>query len=748
MIRPDALTDPDAPKEIPLEGIRAQGMLADELLAKEGVTLTQGGEPTFVPEDTSAPEWNLSALGEEKLRIAWKLSRELEKTLFPGAMILCSNGKHYPGEPIPRWKLTLLRSPGKGILWKDQKRLSYGAPAKAKAVSPRKFLSLLAAELGVPGSLHPVYEDVEAAMRSASLCGDGVPLPRYSRIKKGFIQPRWKTADRKRWQSFHRAAGWVLPLDHVENVWKTDRWESLDGGDLLLLPGSSSIGLRLPLHRLAPEALPRALTAEVKEGVLTLFLPPLATAEAFSLLVSAIEKTATELDSPPLSIEGYPPPDATGWESISVIPDPGVIEVNLPPAAGWKDLERTAVALFEAAGKSGLQGTRKLPSGETVATGGGGHLVLGGPDPDHNPFLLKPHLLPSFLRFIQHHPVLSYLFSGRFIGPSSQAPRIDESLFEIPYELEIALRALETMPSPADPVMVDAMLRNLLLDLHGNTHKAEVSVDKFFNPYMPNGRLGLVEFRAIEMAPDAPSFLAIHALWRALAAVFVTRPFAKPLIIWKGKLHNDFLLPSFLEQDLRDVISYLSEAGFGFEMDWFLPHFRFRFPLLAEASVGNARWSLRRAIEPWPLLGEQPTLSGTLIRCVDSSTERLEIRLQGDVSKLRIILNGFPLPLWDHPAGGLVGAVRFRSTLLPTCLHPQVAPHVPLEFEISDEKGIPLGLWHYHPASLPSEGRLSGLLPMKKALHKKQDASADATCEKARTLDLRALEPTVSGKIP
>ena len=742
-----SITTFDSSKEIPLEGLRAQGLLADSILTKEGLTLTQGGEPTFVPEETSAPEWNLSALGEEKLRLAWKLSRELEKTLFPGAMILCSNGKQYPGEPIPRWKLTLLRPPGKTILWKDQERLAYGQPAKGKAIPPRKFLSVLAGELGVPGSLHPVYEDVEAAMRHAHLCGDAVPLPKYSRIRKGFIQPRWKTADRKRWLTYHRAAGWVLPLDHAEGVWKTDRWESPDGGDLLLLPGSSTIGLRLPLHRLSAGVLQCALTAEVKEGVLTLFLPPLATAEAFSLLVAAIEKTATELDSPPIAIEGYPPPHEEGWESISVIPDPGVIEVNLPPAADWNEVEQTSLALFEAAARTGLRGTRRLPSGETVATGGGAHLVLGGKTLETNPFLLKPRLLPSFLRFIQHHPVLSYLFSGRFVGPSSQAPRIDESFFEIPYELEIALNALESMPAPADPGMVDAILRNLLLDLHGNTHKAEVSVDKFFNPFMPNGRLGLVEFRSIEMSPDAPSFLAIHALWRALAAAFIIHPFSEPLVDWEGKLQHDFLLPSFLERDLAEVIGWLNKAGgFAFDTSWFLPHLRFRFPILAEESVGDdIRWSLRRAIEPWPLLGEQPTLAGTLVRCVDSSTERLEIRLHGELGDLRVTLNGIPLPLWDHPEGGCVGAVRFRTTLLPTCLHPQVTPHVPLEFQFLDEADRCIALRHYRPVGMPDgEGR-HGLIPVDTPLHqKKKGAPWNGAPRKAKTLDLRALTATIA----
>lgn len=719
------------------KSVSAQGIQADALLAKEGIILTQGGEPTFVPEKTVSPQWNLEALGEQKLSLAWKLCRELQRTLLQGAVILRSNGKHYPGEPIPRWKLTLLRRVGKHPLWTDFKLLTHGEPGKGKPLSPRKFLSALANELGVPGSLRPVYEDVEAAMRSAALRGENTPLPRYSRVKRGFVHPRWTTAQRKFWQKLDRAAGWVIPLTSIEGVWRTDNWVLPDGGELLLLPGTSSIGLRLPLHRLAPGMMSCALTAEIREGALTLFLPPLPNAVAFASLLEAIERTVLALSSPAISLEGYPPPDEEGWESLSVIPDPGVIEVNLPPAADWGSLEKTAIALYAAAEKVGLRGTRIIPSGEVVATGGGGHIVLGGPSMESNPFLLKPQLLPSFLRFIQHHPVLSYLFSGRFIGPSSQAPRIDESSFEVPNELEIALCALERMTSPADPAMIDSILRNLLLDLHGNTHRAEVSVDKFFNPFMPNGRLGLVEFRAIEMTPNAQMFLAIQSLWRALAAAFVTTPYKKPLRDWGGSIHDHYLLPSFLEQDLVEVIGFLRGAGFNFEMEWFFPHLNFRFPILAEASLGDGGWSLRRAAEPWPLLGEQPTPSGGLVRCVDSSTERLEIRLNNCGASTEVTINGFPLPLWPHPGGGHVGAVRFRTTRLPTCLHPQIEPHVPLELQFIPQDGV-LRAWNYYPEAVDHGGRMLNLIPMKKSgfIAKKPGTRL---FQGSKTLDLLAL---------
>ncbi|MEI6322506.1 MAG: transglutaminase family protein [bacterium] len=685
-----------------IEGLRLQGEHADRLLAEAGLILTQGGEPTFIPEKPSGPEWNLEALGEQKLRLAWNLSRALEKSLMPGAVILRSNGKQYPGEPIPRWKLMLLKKKGTP-LWNYPALLSQGKKGKKPPVSPRKFLSSLATILGVSGSLRPVYEDVEAAMRAAAMLGETPPIPRYSRNKKGFVQPRWTTAERKRWQELHRAAGWVLPLDCIKGVWKTDNWVLADGGDLLLLPGTSSIGLRLPLSQLPEGRLPRALTAEIREGALTLFIPPFLEASSFAALLSAIEQTAETLHSAPISLEGYPPPHEDGWESLAIIPDPGVIEVNLPPAPDWRSLEKTAAALFQAAEECGLRGTRLLPSGEVAATGGGGHLVLGGDSLSSNPFLLKPHLLPSFLRFIQRHPSLSYLFSGRFVGPSSQAPRIDESFFEIPRELGLSLTAMEMMEAPASAVMIDAFLRNLLLDYNGNTHKAEVSVDKFFNPFMPNGRLGLVEFRSIEMSPDIGQFLAVQALWRALAATFVHTPYKEPLIDWKGRLHDDFLLPFFLEEDLDKVLGYLNDHdGFHFEREWFQQHLKFRFPILAEEKTNGTAWHLRRALEPWPLLGEQPTPSGGLVRCVDSSTERLEVRLfapsrERSKPPVMISVNGWKLPLHPHPEGGFIGAVRFRTFLLPTCLHPQVMPHTPLLIQFLEESGKLLSSWNYHP---------------------------------------------------
>lgn len=716
-----------------LTGLRREGARADDFLARAGLVLTQGGEPTFVTENTLSPEWNLEALGPDKLTHAWALCRRLSETLMPDAFILQSNGKHYPGEPIPRWKLTLITPPGGKPLWKNSSLLLRGGSASGHPVDPRKFLAVLCTELGLPRRLQPAYEDIEAAMRLEAASGAPIPIPRYSRRAKGFVQPRWSNRERARWKALHQPVGWVLPLSREEQEWVGARW-SLPGGEIQLLPGSSAVGLRLPLLLLPPDTLQTAVTAEIRNGALLVFLPPLPDAESFSQLVAAVERTAAELSSPPISIEGYAPAEEPGWESLSVIPDPGVIEVNLPPARDWKSLERTVTRLFAAAGDCGLKGTRMLPSGETAPTGGGAHLVLGGAAPDQNPFLLRPSLLPSFLRFLQNHPSLSYLFNGRFIGPSSQAPRVDEGFFEIPYELETALQAIETMPSPADPAMIDMILRNLLLDYHGNTHKAEVSVDKFFNPFMPNGRLGLVEFRAIEMSPDPASFLAVHALWRAMAAAFTIKPYRRPLVDWGIELHDRFLLPAFLQHDLGEVLAFLSRHGFAFDTGWFTPQFDLRFPILSEKEFPGGRWILRRAAEPWPLLGEQPSPAGGVVRCVDSSTERLELHLRGLPGSAEVRVNGHLLRLRPHPTGGLVGAFRHRTMLLPTCLHPHSPPDLPVLISLHAGKDL-CKAWHYDPTPSLRRGRSLHVTPADKVA---PQIGVKTPHGVFKTLDLRA----------
>jgi len=668
----------------------AQGRLADLKLAALGLTLTQGGEPTFVPHNTVAAEWNTAALGPEKLPFARQFTRELAQTLLPGAVALHSSGKQFPGEPIPRWSLGLFRRRRGPPVWSDLTRLKLDdtAPFLDDAALAKTVIEAIAADLPLGNStLQAAYEDVEGWMRHAERHGEIIPvLPRFSKAVRSFVLPReWTAEDHRRWDAFCQPRGWVLPLGHGPEGWFTAPWELPPGEEITLFYGHSAAGLRLPLHRLPEKALRCALTVEIKEGELVVFLPPLPSFAVFCELVKVIENVAVRLHLPPLVLEGYPPPREPDLESFSMMSDPGVIEVNLPPAASWDEFDRVARAMYAGAEAVGLRGHKFQFSGRKVGTGGGAHIVLGGPGLEDNPFLKQPALLPGFLRFIQNHPSLSYVFTALFTGPSCQCPRVDESAHELPYELEIALRAIERMPPPADAGMVDAILRNLLLDWNGNTHRAETSIDKFHNAHAPNGRLGLVEFRAFEMMPTAEMFLAMNALVRALAACLAEKPHTQPLINWREALHDQFALPHFLAEDLRAVLAHLAGHGFEFPFAWFEPHLDFRFPVISRFTAAGSSWTLRQAIEPWPVMGEMATGSGGTARSVDASTDRVELRAEGLAGKnLAVAVNGLRIPMLPQPDGSAIGAVRYRLAYLPNSLQPQVLAHTPLQFTVVD----------------------------------------------------------------
>jgi len=662
--------------------IEAQGRLADAKLAAQKLILTQGGEPTFAPRDASAPEWNIAALGPEKLLFARRLARELASTQFKGGAILQSFGKQYPGESLPRWQVGVYRSRTGEALWNDLSRLRLDQKTviASNAEMSKKFIGELAASLGLSNTALPAFEDLEAKLKSIDSDETTNLLPRFSRSKRAFVSRPLPDDIDEKWQSYFEPAGWVLPLGHDGEKWSTDDWVLPEGDDLTLFPGDSPIGLRIPLDRLPEDALKRGLTVEFKDDEVIIFLPPLDTFAAFADLVRTIEQLVVRLDLPPVRLEGYAPPGDDDLESIALTSDPGVLEVNLPPADNWPDYERVIRGLFQSAEAVGMRGYKYQISGRKVSTGGGAHIILGGPDLERNPFIQRPNLLSSFLRFLQHHPSLSYAFSGLFTGPSSQAPRVDESAYELPYELEITLKALEEMEQPGSPVMIDALLRNLLMDWNGNTHRAELSVDKFYNYNAPNGQNGLIEFRAFEMVPEPELLLAANVLLRALTACFAESPFTLPLIDWREALHDKFTLPHFLRQDLRAVIAYLNEHGFAFSEDAFDAQLDFRFPVVTTFETGKVKWTLRHALEAWPVMGEH---QGTG-RVVDSTTDRLELLAEGPAEDADLIasINGVRLPLIHAGDDCAVGAIRYRLFDNPWGLQPHIKAHSPLRIEI------------------------------------------------------------------
>jgi len=538
--------------------------------------------------------------------------------------------------------------------------------------------------------------------------------------------------------------GYVLPLQRWnaphERAWYSERWTTRRGR-LFLVPGDSPIGFRLPLeslphlpnetypyfmpadpfaprapfpgptadsdgqrairHRAAAGADPQrvseqgpagadgavrtALAVEPRNGRLCVFLPPTETANDYVELINCVEAAADSVGQP-VHVEGYTPPADERLNVIKVTPDPGVIEVNVQPAASWRELAENTTSLYEEARVSRLGTEKFMLDGRHTGTGGGNHIVLGGSTPADSPFLRRPDLLKSMVGYWVNHPSLSYLFAGTFIGPTSQAPRVDETRGDAVYELEIAFDQIRrSQPSELPPWTVDRIFRNLLVDVTGNTHRAEFCIDKLYSPDSPTGRLGLVELRAFEMPPHARMSLVQQLLVRALLARFWRHPYEEPPIQWGTRLHDMFLLPHYVEQDFQRVIAEMRRAGYPFESEWFAPHREFRFPVFGRVCYEDIEVELRQALEPWYVLGEEPGAAGTS-RPVDSSLERIQVRVRGLVNeRYAVTCNGRRLPLNPTGTNGeFVCGVRFRAWQPPHCLHPTIPVHAPLVFDVVD----------------------------------------------------------------
>ncbi|MGD0369021.1 MAG: transglutaminase family protein [Acidobacteriaceae bacterium] len=704
----------------------------DADLEAQDVRLTMGGEPTFVGiDEPESPQWNIDALGAMKRTRGLALIQCLREKTPPGAMLHYGQGKWYPGEPLPRWALS--------CFWR--------------------------------GDGIPVWENIDLIAREDQDCGFGAAnalefmeaLTRRLQVSVENVLPAYNAET-----DSTEPAGYILPIRRrqpgAQLRWSSQLWFTRPE-PLVLTPGDSPIGYRIATEvmpwvapdeiayeyeaapftervRLPPrparrmdlfekkpgadplpalsstaetttELIRPSLCVQAREGRLHVFLPYASQLADYLDLLAAVEDTCQHLQKP-VWLEGYAPPSDARLRSFSVTPDPGVLEVNLPPASNWNELEQMNTVLFEEARRNRLTAEKFAYDGSHIATGGGNHIVLGGVTVLDSPFLRRPDLLRSMVTFWQNHPSLSYLFSGMYVGPTSQYPRVDEARMDALYELEVAFRHLPATDCP--PYIVDGLFRNLLVDMTGNSHRAEFCIDKLYPPEGLGLRLGLLELRAFEMAPHVRMGLVEMLLIRALVCMFWKRPFEGGLVRWGTALHDRFMLPHFVRSDFFDVLDQLRQSGYNFDEKWFASHLEFRFPKIGSIAAEGVELELRQALEPWNVLAEETT-SGRTVRTVDSSLERMQAKMSGFTTESRYMVacNGRRVPLHGTgepiEPGEAVAGIRYRARRLSAALHPTIPVHTPLVFDIIDRwKERSIGRCTYH--ARPPDGNVYTARPV------------------------------------
>jgi len=670
---------------------RSTAAEVERRLLQAGVALTFGGEPTYVPNQPEGAEWSVAADGPTKLAYAKALARELEQRVWPGSTLIYCPGKRYDGEVNPRWALRLITG-------------ADGSPVVAWPQADGQPRAIL------PGSEAPALLE---AIGTALGCGLQ-PLE-----LKDPLQPERRV--------------WAAPLS-CDEQWQAAAWPlAEDLRELLGAPGPA--GLRLPLQHFPEGVLRQVLTLELDPDGWSLFLPPLAR-QPLEQLLQVIARASSAWSQPELS--GVLPLDIDGaWQVLGLTADPGVLEVNLPVCPTWADYAEWLEALELAGQAVGLRSWKQ--QGDRVeGCGGGNHLLWGGPSLASNPFFPRPAWLVGILRYWQHHPCLAYLFSGNSVGPASQAPRPDEGSAAW-LDLQLAHQVLEQLPAGDQRVAISETLRHLHADKSGNTHRSEISLDKFWNPAWTAGCQGLIEFRALETMPHHQWSSAVALLWRALA-VHLLEPGRRPNALrpWGESLHDRAMLPSQLWADLETVLAELAADGLPLDADLFRQIWRWRFPVLLQwQDEHGAALEIRRALEPWPLLCDTPVEGGSTSRFVDSSLRRFELIANPTFrQRYSLELQGRPLPLEAQSEQPL--AVRYRLEQLYPCLHPCIPAQVPLLLELrpaEDGAAIPLTRWQLEQESVgfvPVTEARDAASPQQRHLHPWQTAG-----EHCCTVDLR-----------
>lgn len=700
-----------APKAIAQDwqAIDACGQTIDAALRQGNCPLTMGGEPTFVAnDDREALEWQTGALGPDKRQRAIQLAALIRQQQSQQGVSQMAVGKHYPGEPTPRWALTNVWRCDQQPVWQQAQWLRQHSKVKVDLAKAKSFLQNLCQYLGLPDStVLTGCEDQEyydwQQKRHLSAPSDHPPTQ----------QP----------------TGYILPLHYSlkAQTWVTSDWQQPDK-QLFLIPVEGEMGLRIPFASLPwqeteadecyqainqfqqQSSLPNrsdlcelvnarrqqpvateadfkqictALCIEVTDQSLQVFIPPLEHASHYLELMVALELTCQQCQTP-IQLTGYAPPRDRRLRVLALTPDPGVLEVNIPPAQSWSELVETYRLAYRQAELVDLCAYKYCRDGRQIGSGGGNHIIVGAATTESSPFLQRPDLVRSVVSFWQNHPSLSYLFSSIFVGPNSQAPRIDEARQDVLSELEIAFAQIpdhDQMPL----WLVDRIFRNILVDVTGNTHRAEICADKLYHPDNESGRLGLLEFRGFEMPPKLEWCCLQALLVRACIATFWARPYHHKLIQWGTELHDKFMLPQFIWQDFCEVIDTLNLAGFPLQASWYQPLFDFRFPQYGQMQAGNVHVNLRMALEPWLVMGETSE-GGSTSRPVDSSLERVQVKVRGLTNERYIITcNGRRLPLHaTNEPGTFVAGVRFKACQLSQGLHASLPVHSPLTFAVID----------------------------------------------------------------